>query len=651
MQDSDLKQIVQKARHGCRDSMNMLAERTQDGLYCYLYRLTLDENLSREIRQETLLEMCKSLKNLRKDGAFKSWLYKTAWGKLHDHYRKNKNKFMPLDDNNNLTDKNLHSNLIGGLEKLVSTEIAESLVNAISQLNIQQKNIFMLRCYENLSYSEIASITDSSELAVRMTFYRARHKLQTTLMKKGITLSMFLSLLGIFGQATSSSNAAVVISVSTLKAGMLATAIAAAMSKAAIYIISIIAGIGIVLAGTALVGNTNDPSAVSVASAANSIKSFHYIEQAWEKSYIPNANLIMGKSLSRGAYEQWFFFPEGVNGPLFKMVQRWDPQVQSKLCSWLTNGDGYHYYHSGENNIYLFNNVNAGINTPRFPFDSQELSDFLDTTDTKAEGVRYTRDAASGLLVELYDNRFANSQNFKSSITYNNVDEKSFGDFRYKWPENAPVIDKRDEIHKQGWTTFEINGNINGLDVHGNCRIPFVYNKLKEYPPLLKLQIGNDLIIVDSPKGAVVLDAMGKVIASYPAGSFFKGMMRPWFGIHTMDTVRRDSAEYKIPFKVQNFNFKQYNYQKRTVTIYDAPGHKNTQILIYVDIDNNQIEKIEFMDATVGKTGKLEFAYPTEPSMIKEMPEIPQTAISKSSMKKPMGIFWLFKLTEGKLGE
>ena len=96
MQNNDLEQIVQKARHGCGDSMNVLAERMQDGLYSYLYRLTLDENLSREVRQETLLEMCRSLKNLRKDGAFKSWLYKTAWGKLHDHYRKNKNKVMSV---------------------------------------------------------------------------------------------------------------------------------------------------------------------------------------------------------------------------------------------------------------------------------------------------------------------------------------------------------------------------------------------------------------------------------------------------------------------------------------------------------------------------------------------------------------------------
>ena len=650
MRNNDLELVVQKARHGCRDSMNMLAERTQDGLYSYLYRLTLDENLSREIRQETLLEMCRSLKNLREDGAFKSWLYKTAWGKLHDHYRKNKNKVMSLD-NNNLTDKNLYSNLTGGLEKLVSKEIAESLVNAISQLNILQKNVFMLRCYENLSYSEIASITDSSELAVRIAFHRARHKLQKTLMKKGITISMFLSLLGIFGQATSPSNAAVIISASTLKVGMLASSIAMIMSKFIAYIISTIVGIALVLAGVAMISKINDPA--TAVSAADSIKSFHYIKQAWENSYIPNANLIMGKSLSRGAYEQWFFFPDGVKGPLFKITQRWDPQVQSKLCSWLINGNGYHYYHSGEKKIYLFNNMNAYLTTPRFPFDSQELIDFLDKMDGKEEGVQYTRDAKSGLLVELYDNRFANSQNFKSSISYNNLDEKTFGDFRYKWPQDAPVLDYRDEIHKQGWTAFEINGEINGIAVHGNCRIPFIYNKLNEYPPLLKLQIGNNLILADSSQGAVVSDSKGNVLAAYPAGTFLKGLMRPWFGMHTMDIVRRDSAESWIPFKVENFNFQpnNYDYQKRTVTMYDAPGYKNTQISIYVDIDNNQIEKIEFKGANGGDFGKLEFTYPAEPSMIGEIPAIPQAAIGKSVKKKPMGIFWLFKLAEGELGE
>lgn len=645
MTDSDLMQVVRKARLGCRDSMNILAEQSQAGLYSYLYRLTFDEHLSKEIQQETLLEMCRSLKNLRNDESFKSWLYRTAWAKLNSHYRKYKHKTMSLDDQNNLLN-NLQSNLTDGLRQLVSKEIAESLVKAISQLDMRHKSIFMLRCYENMSYSEIAGIMDCSEMAVRIAFHRARCKLQSTLAKKGITMSIFLSLLGIFGQATSTSSAAVIISASTLKAGMLAAAIAAFINKTVALIISMIAGVGLILAGAVMIDKINNPA--MIISAANSIKSFHYIKQAWDQSYIPNANLIMGKSLSRGAYEQWFFFPEGVDGPLFKMTQRWDPTVQHKLCGWLLNSDGYHYYHSGEKKIYLFNSPNANMTTPRFPFDSRELTDFLDKIDGKEEGVRYTRDPKSGLLVELYDNRFANAQDFKSAIIYNSIDDKTFGEFRYKWPDDAPVIDCRDEIHKQGWTVFEINGSINGLAVHGSCRVPFIYSKLAEFPPILKLQIGSEITIADSPQGAFILDNNAGITASYPAGTFFKGLMKPWFGIHTMDTVRRDSAECRIPFKLQNFNFQQYDYQKRTVTMFDAPGCKDMQISIYIDIDNNLIEKIEF-DKNGGNIGKLEFIYPAELSQIKETPAIPQTAIGKSSKKKPIGILWLFKLAEGQL--
>ena len=71
------------------------------------------------------------------------------------------------------------------------------------------------------------------------------------------------------------------------------------------------------------------------------MKSFHYVKHALDKTSSTNPNLDRGRSLSRGAYEQWYFFPEDVDGPLFMMMQRWDPQQQSKLCSWLQNGKAW----------------------------------------------------------------------------------------------------------------------------------------------------------------------------------------------------------------------------------------------------------------------------------------------------------------------
>lgn len=651
MSNSNLTELVGKAQKGCQDSMNALIGHVQDELYCYIYRLTLDEALSHDLRQEVLIEMCRSLKDLRSAAALKPWLYKIAWGKVNTYYRLNKNKrCMSIDDKNSLVGS-IRDKDIEGLKSLISKEIAETLVTSLAKLEPRMKNVLVLRCYENLPYSQIAGIMDCSEISARLLFFRAKDKLKTQLHKKGITKASLLTLLCIFGQITSPTKAAVTVSASAMEVGVVAATLGTIVSKLCLSLVSLIVGIGAIVGGAVLVNMVSDSG--PAASAKREIKSFHFIKQAWDQSDISNANLLMGKSLSRGAYEKWYFFPEGADGPLFQMTQRWDPQVQNKLCGWCLDGDGQFYYHSGRNEIYRSNSPLANKDTLRFPCDSPEFCDFLDKIEGKEAGVDYKRDPNTGLLVELYDHRFANAKDFKSEISYNILDEKAFGAFRYKWPETAPVIDERDEIHKQGWTVFQITGNINGAAVYGNCRIPFVYNKHTDYPPLLNLKIGRDLTVVDTTAGAAILDSRGRMIASYPVGSFFKGLMRPWFGIHTIDTVRRDAAERRIPFKVENVNFKEYYYEKRIITLYDAPGYEGTQISISIDTDKNQIDKLEFWQSPSGKdktlVGYLEFAYPVNAAQIADVAQTPEIKACRPS--KDAGICWLFELAGGTLGK
>ena len=646
MEDSIIP-LIEQARQGCRESLNTLAERVQDDLFSYLYRLTLDENLAGDLRQETLIEMCKSLKDLQNAESFKPWLYKTAWRKVADHYRSTKNKkCMSINDNDNLVSR-IRDNEIEGLKSLISKEIAETLVISLGRLDPKMKNVLVLRCYENLSYSEIARIMEISELAARLLFFRAKDKLKSQLQRKGITSVSFLSLLCLFGQVTSPTNAAVTISASAMEVGILAATLGTILSKICLTLISLVAGGSIILGGAAIMNS--DSNSGYYEPPKQEIKSFHFIKQAWDQAYVPNANLIMGKSLSKGAYEKWYFFPEGVDGPLFLMMQRWDPKVENKLCGWRLDGEGQFYYNSGGNQIYHCSSPLANKSTLRFPSDSPAFCDFLDTMEGQDEGVEYKRDPETGLLIELLDRRFANAQSFKSAISYNNLDEKTFGGFRYKWPENAQVIDERDEIHQQGWTVFHITGTINNTAVNGQCRIPLVYNRRAEFPPLLNLSIGGELTLVDSAAGAFVLNRQGKTLACYPADSFFKGLMRPWYGIHTIDTVRRDAAERRIPFKVENLNFKEYYYEKRIITLYDAPGYGHLQISIAIDIDKNQIDKIEFLrpsnNGTGTPVGQLTFVYPASKDQIADLAEIPPLKPARRS--KDIGVLWLFGLADG----
>ncbi len=80
----DCLELVKQAQLGCQESMSRLTQVAKGSLCAYIYRLTLNNDLAEDLLQETLLEMVKSLKNLKFERAnqFWAWLYRTALGKV-----------------------------------------------------------------------------------------------------------------------------------------------------------------------------------------------------------------------------------------------------------------------------------------------------------------------------------------------------------------------------------------------------------------------------------------------------------------------------------------------------------------------------------------------------------------------------------------
>ena len=76
-----------RGKLGNKDSMNRLAELAGERLYAYIYRLTLDQTLTQDILQETILFMIQSINQLEHVDHFWGWLFRTAMGKVQHHYR------------------------------------------------------------------------------------------------------------------------------------------------------------------------------------------------------------------------------------------------------------------------------------------------------------------------------------------------------------------------------------------------------------------------------------------------------------------------------------------------------------------------------------------------------------------------------------
>ena len=641
---------IGQARLGSEESMNWLIRQTRERVRAYIFRVTLDYDLTDDLTQETLLQMIKSLRQLNEEEKFWPWLYRIAQSKITEHYRSRKRETL-------ISEESFYENILSrrgdlyqdqSLREMIQQDLLKKVMVAMKQLKQQHRAILSLRCFDNLSYAEIADSLACNEMSARLLFYRAKKALRKKLSNQGISKNLMLMSLGLFGRLTlsaesSSSIPSGPVSKTSVQVGPTATILSNVFSKkTGVFVAAAVIFLMFLLNKdeSPVLPPANPTTTSIIIPARNEISSFHFTVQVLDQD--PNTE----GSLSKGAYERWFYYPEGIESPSFMRMQRYTPDLSEKLCAWLENEEGNYYYNSDDKTVYVTNSRVSWSNlrVRRLPTDSQEFIDFLMEVEGEPAAYReYIRDEKTGLATSSMDYRFLNASSFKTVYEFNTVLREAF---QYKWDEPVlEYVDQRDRMHKRGWTYFRIEGQLNGKKISGKGRIPFVYKTCKEYPAWFKIDIGNELEIIDSHEGAQLRQADGEVVTNYPSGTFLKGLSRPWMGLHSADTIRRDAVEKRVWF------FSEWDEKEEDIiiTLYNKDNRDGTNIIYTIDYENDIIENILFTSGTDVK-GTLEFTYLQDKDTAGV--DFEQPALSESSkinVQENPGILWLVNLAEGKL--
>jgi hypothetical protein len=213
--------------------------------------------------------------------------------------------------------------------------------------------------------------------------------------------------------------------------------------------------------------------------------------------------------------------------------------------------------------------------------------------------------------------------------------------FESNWPAGTRVVDRRDAMHQRGWAYFRIRGEVRGQSLTGTGRIPFVYDTARQHSAWLQLKVGDDPLVVDSGLMAVLQNAEGEILGRYPPSSFFAGLSRPWMGLHTIDSVRRDAAEQRVPFETQLLP----GGQQAQVTI----QRDETRLVYLIDLEADLVRQVSLF---VGgsQVGSLQFEYLEDTGVGSSEFTAPAARSGRASLRNRPGILWLVLLANGHLG-
>ena len=141
-----------------------LIKRHQSKIFGFIYSKLGDRDLANDIFQDTFIKVIRTLKSnaYNEEGKFLPWVMRIAHNLIVDHYRSNKK--MPLY--RETEDFSIFSIMTDDAltieNKLISDQVSNDLRQLVEELPGDQKEVLMMRLYQDMSFKEISEATGVS---------------------------------------------------------------------------------------------------------------------------------------------------------------------------------------------------------------------------------------------------------------------------------------------------------------------------------------------------------------------------------------------------------------------------------------------------------------------------------------------------------
>jgi RNA polymerase sigma-70 factor (ECF subfamily) len=168
------KVLVKKFVGGDERAFNDLVKMHQQNIYWHARRMVGNHLDADEIAQQVIIVLYKKLSTFNFNSSLKTWIYRITQTRcLNLIKRRRVRRFLNLDDKNIETLKNNEDIILNFEDK----DKIERLNKYLDELPIKQREVFVLRHFEELNYEEISKITGKSVGGLKANYFHASKKI------------------------------------------------------------------------------------------------------------------------------------------------------------------------------------------------------------------------------------------------------------------------------------------------------------------------------------------------------------------------------------------------------------------------------------------------------------------------------------------
>ena len=176
--------LVEQSQAGYSEAFGLLTKKYQRKVYEIAYRFTQNVDEASDLSQEIFVKAYRALSNFESSSTFYTWLYRIAHNAGIDYTRRRKTRPEHLFSDEFPNDQQLlHPQVTD--RQVASTaeasEIQDQIKQAIAKLSPRQRQVFVLRYYQDLPLREIGEILGLRIGTVKAQLFNSIRKLRQLL--------------------------------------------------------------------------------------------------------------------------------------------------------------------------------------------------------------------------------------------------------------------------------------------------------------------------------------------------------------------------------------------------------------------------------------------------------------------------------------
>ncbi len=157
-----------------------LISKYKERLYWHIRKIVISHDDADDVLQNTLIKIFKGINNFNQDSKLFSWMYRIATNEsITLINRRAKQRNIDISEMKQDLITNLQSD-----EWFNGNEIQRLLQEAISKLPEKQQLVFNMKYFDNMKYTEISDILQTSVGGLKASYYHAVKKIKNYIQEK-----------------------------------------------------------------------------------------------------------------------------------------------------------------------------------------------------------------------------------------------------------------------------------------------------------------------------------------------------------------------------------------------------------------------------------------------------------------------------------